>query len=78
MVRAADLQLAKVVDIPEAAEGELVTFTVSLTNAGPDEAVSAYPNSYHVPPMGLDVFVDEVGVVGVCLGIVWASLSTNA
>ena len=32
---------------------------VGYANNGPDPAVSAYPNHYFVPPMGLDVLVDN-------------------
>jgi len=33
--------------------------TVGYANAGPDTATSAYPNHYFVPPVGLDVFVEN-------------------
>ncbi|MEX1311615.1 MAG: hypothetical protein AB1Z65_14410, partial [Candidatus Sulfomarinibacteraceae bacterium] len=35
------------------------TVVVGYANAGPDTAGSAYPNHYFVPPVGLDVFVDD-------------------
>jgi uncharacterized repeat protein (TIGR01451 family) len=38
VVQSADLALSKTVDNPTPAESDLVTFTVTLTNTGPDEA----------------------------------------
>jgi len=35
------------------------TVTVGYSNAGPDTAVSAYVNTNFIPPMGLDVFLDN-------------------
>jgi uncharacterized repeat protein (TIGR01451 family) len=37
-VQAADLQMSKIVDEPDPDEGETIVYTVTLTNAGPDDA----------------------------------------
>ncbi len=39
--------------------GEPFTMTIGYGNSGPDTAVSAYVNSDFIPPMGLDVFLDN-------------------
>jgi len=39
--------------------GTPFTVTVGYANAGPATATGAYPNGYAIPPMGLDVFLDN-------------------
>jgi hypothetical protein len=39
--------------------GTPFTVTVNYANGGPDTAVSAYVNADFIPPMGLDVFLDN-------------------
>ncbi|MEX1309671.1 MAG: PKD domain-containing protein [Candidatus Sulfomarinibacteraceae bacterium] len=59
-LQAADSDLSTTTSVPGAiAAGQPFTVTVGYANAGPDTAGSAYPNHYFVPPMGLDVFVDN-------------------
>ena len=70
----ATLSCASVTPILPAADSDLSTTTegpgfittetpftviVGYANAGPDTAASAYLNHYFVPPVGLDVFVDN-------------------
>jgi len=40
--------------------GTPITVVVGYGNLGPDPAVSAYINSFHTAPMGLDVFIDDL------------------
>lgn len=40
--------------------GSAFTVTVGYGNHGPDAALSAYINSYHTAPMGMDVFIDNL------------------
>jgi len=59
-LQAADSDLSTSTSLPSAvSSGQEFTVTVGYSNAGPDEAVSAYPNSYFVPPVGLDIFIDN-------------------
>ena len=43
----------------EIIQGVPFTMVVGYGNNGPEAAVSAYPNNYFAPPIGLDVFVDN-------------------
>ena len=59
-LQAADSDLSTSTSLPSAvSSGQEFTVTVGYANAGPDEAVSAYPNHYFVPPEGLDVLVEN-------------------
>jgi PKD repeat protein len=44
----------------EVSLGATFTVTVGYGNAGPQTPTSAYINSYHTAPMGMDVFIDDL------------------
>lgn len=57
---AQDADLSSSVTLPDSITlGETFTVTVGYANDGPDTADYAYPNGEFVPPMGLDVFLDN-------------------
>ena len=59
-LQAQDADLSSSVTLPdEIWLGTPFTVTVGYANDGPDIASNAYPNGEFIPPMGLDVFLDN-------------------
>ena len=59
-IQAAESDLTASTTVPDpVTNGTTFSVTVGYGNNGPDTAVSAYVNSEFVPPMGLDVFLEN-------------------
>jgi PKD repeat protein len=60
-LQAAESDLSSTHTVPDPVSlGSEFTVTVGYANAGPDDATSAYINSYFTAPMGMDVFIDDL------------------
>ena len=60
-LQAAEADLSSTHSAPAAVSlGATFTVTVGYANAGPETPASAYINSYHTAPMGMDVFIDDL------------------
>lgn len=60
-LQAQESDLSSIVTLPDQIYvGETFAVTIDYANGGPNVADTAYPNSKFVPPMGLDVFLDNL------------------